>query len=83
MTATSTTVRVRNRLVEYLSLPGVPPKPTASREARALERFAAGRAVSFFDYDWLMERVDESGGRRSQDRGGAPSSSSLGTGKPA
>ena len=67
-----TIVKARNRLVQYLALPGVETpsagQPSSSR-ARGLERLAAGRAVSFFDYDWVMEKIEEDQG----------SSSSLGT----
>ena len=54
----ATIVRARNRLVQYLSLPGIEPPAGSSSRARALERLANGRAVSFFDYDWVMEKLD-------------------------
>ena len=45
-------------LVEYLALPGIRTSPGSSRAA-ARERLAGGRAVSFFDYDWIMEKLDD------------------------
>ena len=44
-------VVARNRLVQYLTLPG---RGEAKDRRAAL---AAGRAVSFFDYDWELERI--------------------------
>lgn len=44
-------VRARYRVAQYLSLPGVAVAASATRDARTLERQAAGRAVSIIDYD--------------------------------
>ena len=50
-------VRARNRVVEYEA-------PTMARTAGQARGFAAlrdlafGRAVSFFDYDWTLEKAD-------------------------
>lgn len=58
----TTVVRARNRLVQYLSLPGIDTLDKgATKRSRGLERLAAGRAVSFFDYDWVMELVEPDG----------------------
>jgi len=46
-----TRLRARNRVVQYLSLPGV------SEPAAALEVEAAGRAVLLLDYDWDLRRL--------------------------
>ena len=48
----SSVIFARNRLVQYLTLPGL---RADERDKRAA--LAAGRAISFFDYDWTMERV--------------------------
>ena len=61
-TATTTTVRARNRLVQYLTLPGVPSGVESRERAAKLARLADGRAVSFFDYDWVMEKVTDDQG---------------------
>ena len=58
-------VHARNRLVEYLSLPGIDASAGSDgggSRARAQERLANGRAISFFDYDWVMEKVDDGTG---------------------
>ena len=69
-------VRARNRLVQYLSLPkedgsdefyyASSPENVgdaeSARAAKARETLARGRAVSFFDYDWIMERAPEEEG---------------------
>lgn len=55
-------LRVRNRLVQYLDLPGGDPPGGAGTGARSRKAMAAiaadGRSVSFFDYDWEMERIE-------------------------
>ena len=78
-------VFVRNRIAQYLSLPGIPTEDLAqgdeaeeassaarrvvmerfARAARARESLAGGRAISFFDYNWQLQRVVDSavGGR--------------------
>ena len=80
------TVRVRNRLVQYLTLPGVDDASggdDAGREAamsmgsrsrrnqEARKALAAGRAISFFDYDWVM-RKDHVGGSLPDQSFGTP-----------
>ena len=51
-------VRARYRVAEYLSLPGVAAAAaSATRAARALERQAAGQAISIIDYDLSLERI--------------------------
>ena len=84
--STPEVLQVRNRLVQYLEFPIggsssvgrgasiVEAEPAGranrSRSAEAMRLIAAGRATSFFDYDWRMERVDNSGeGQRRLDFG--------------
>lgn len=56
--ASSSTVRAQYRVVEYLSLPGLPDVPTAqSASARRLAKQAADQAVALLDYELIMERV--------------------------
>ena len=57
-------VRVRNRIANYLSLDGLGDSGLAPQLARETERearmtLAAGRAVSFFDYDWMLVRAGD------------------------
>jgi hypothetical protein len=55
-------VRARYRLAQYLTLPGVRAvgpgvrDDEEGRQLRALAKLANGRAVSFFDCEWTMER---------------------------
>ena len=53
---------MRNRLVQYLDLPGGDPPGGAGTGAKSRKAMAAiaagGRSVSFFDYDWEMERIE-------------------------
>ena len=60
---TTTIVRARNRLVQYLALPGVTSSGSLNSSSRAakLEGLADGRAISYFDYDWIMEKDLSSG----------------------
>ena len=77
-------VRARNRLVQYLSFAGdevqirgsgdSQGRSTRSKQA-ALTELAAGRAISFFDYDWKMVPVP--------DGTAAPTPPSEGTGSAA
>ena len=46
--------------------------PKVAARAQKLETLADGRAVSYFDYDWRMERVD-----------GGEVTGTLGSGLPA
>jgi hypothetical protein len=80
-------VRVRNRLVQYLELPRSAAGSTSSstprvrsrpnevaasgRDAEARAMLAGGRAVSFFDYNWKMERIDAGIPSRATGRGSA------------
>lgn len=65
-------VRVRNRIAQYLSLPGLGPEADAGLRGKRMEiaKIANGRAISFFDYDWELERIDDA------------RSSALGSGRP-
>ena len=53
-------VHVRNRIAQYLSLPGLPQGvfPPEGRAGQKLAVLANGQAVSFFDYDWELERAN-------------------------
>lgn len=53
----ASSLRAHYRVLQYLSLPGMPRSGLLSRAERALEREAAGRAVAVLDYGLVLERV--------------------------
>ena len=48
------------RLLPPRATAGVASPPASSPRAAKLERLADGRAISFFYYDWLLEKLDTS-----------------------